>query len=81
MRNPYLQLFELLGGKDKTEKVIFNAKVMEGMPNVKLSLNDIILEKDYFFIDSNITSLSRGDKVILLKTDLGFVLISKVRVL
>ena len=113
MNNPFLGLYEVMGEATKVEPSFFIAKVTSPLPNLKVQLNDIVLDKDNLLIDKwlkdrnedlfteyqghthggdttgdgnhrhqikyNIQDkLQAGDKVILLKIDDKFIIISKV---
>ena len=113
MNNPFLGLYQVMGEATKIEASFFIAKVTSPLPNLKVQLNDIELDKDNLLIDKwlkdrnedlfteyqghshggdttgdgnhrhqikyNIQDkLQAGDKVILLKIDDKFIIISKV---
>ena len=113
MNNPFLGLYEVMGEATKVEPSFFIAKVTSPLPNLKVQLNDIVLDKDNLLIDKwlkdrnedlfteyqghthggdttgdgnhrhqikyNIQDkLQAGDKVILLKIDDKFIIISRV---
>ena len=50
MNNPFLELYSLMGEATKVEASFFIAKVISPLPNLKVQLNDIILDKDDFLI-------------------------------
>ena len=64
MKNPFLELYSLMGEATKVEASFFIAKVISPIPNLKISLNDLVLDKDDFLIskslllfnDANITT-------------------------
>ena len=64
MNNPFLELYSLMGEATKVEASFFIAKVVSPLPNLKVNLNDLVLDKDDFLIskslllsnDVNITS-------------------------
>ena len=64
MNNPFLELYSLMGEATKVEASFFIAKVISPIPNLKISLNDLVLDKDDFLIskslllsnDANITT-------------------------
>ena len=64
MNNPFLGLYELMGEATKVEASFFIAKVVSPLPNLKVNLNDLVLDKDDFLIskslllsnDANITA-------------------------
>lgn len=113
MNNPFLGLYQVMGEATKIEASFFIAKVTSPLPNLKVKLNDIELDKDNLLIDKwlkdrnedlfteyqghshggdttgdgnhrhqikyNIQDkLQVGDKVILLKINDKFIIISKV---
>ena len=50
MNNPFLGLYEVMAEATKIEASFFIAKVISPLPNLKINLNDIILDKDDFLI-------------------------------
>ena len=113
MKNPYLELYSLMGEATKIEASFFIAKVISPLPNLRIQLNDIVLDKDDLLIDKwlkdrnedlfteyqghshggdttgdgnhrhqlkyNIQDkLQVDDKIILLKVDDKFIILSKV---
>ena len=50
MKDPFLSLYEIMGEATKIEASFFIAKVISPLPNLKINLNDIILDKDDFLI-------------------------------
>ena len=64
MNNPFLELYSLMGEATKVEASFFIAKIISPLPNLKVNLNDLVLDKDDFLIskslllsnDVNITS-------------------------
>ena len=113
MNNPFLGLYQVMGEATKIEASFFIAKVTSPLPNLKVQLNDIELDKDNLLIDKwlkdrnedlfteyqghthggdttgdgnhrhqikyNIQDkLEVNDKVILLKINDKFIIISKV---
>ena len=50
MNNPFLGLYEVMAEATKVEASFFIAKVISPLPNLKINLNDIILDKDDFLI-------------------------------
>lgn len=98
MKNPYLELYSLMGEATKIEASFFIAKVVSPLPNLKVNLNDLVLDKDDFLIskslllsnNANVTAsecsiehnlrdtLNVNDKVVLLKVDDKFIILSKV---
>ena len=51
MNNPFLGLYQVMGEATKIEASFFIAKVTSPLPNLKLQLNDIELDKDNLLID------------------------------
>ena len=98
MENPFLGLYSLMSEATKIEASFFIAKVVSPLPNLKVNLNDLVLDKDDFLIskslllsnNANITvsecsiehnlrdTLNVNDKVVLLKVDDKFIILSKV---
>ena len=113
MNNPFLGLYQVMGEATKIEASFFIAKVTSPLPNLKVQLNDIELDKDNLLIDKwlkdrnedlfteyqghthggdttgdgrlrhqikyNVQDkLEVNDKVILLKINDKFIIISKV---
>lgn len=98
MKNPFLELYSLMGEATKIEASFFIAKVISPLPNLKVQLNDLTLDKDDFLIsknlllsnEANITAnecsiehnlkdeLKVNDKVVLLRIDDKFIILSKV---
>ena len=64
MKNPFLELYSLMGEATKVEASFFIAKVVSPLPNLTINLNDLVLDKDDFLIskrlllfnDDNITA-------------------------
>ena len=98
MKDPFLSLYEIMGEATKIEASFFIAKVISPLPNLKVQLNDLTLDKDDFLIskslllsnNANITAnecsiehnlkdeLKVNDKVVLLRIDDKFIILSKV---
>ena len=98
MKDPFLSLYEIMGEATKVEASFFIAKVISPLPNLKVQLNDLTLDKDDFLIskslllsnNANITAnecsiehnlkdeLKVNDKVVLLRIDDKFIILSKV---
>ena len=98
MKDPFLELYSLMGEATKVEASFFIAKVISPLPNLKVQLNDLTLDKDDFLIsknlllsnNANITAnecsiehnlkdeLKINDKVVLLRIDDKFIILSKV---
>ena len=51
MNNPFLGLYEVMAEATKIEASFFIAKVVSPLPNLKVKLNDIELDKDNLLID------------------------------
>ena len=51
MKNPFLELYSLMGEATKIEASFFIAKVISPLPNLEVQLNDIVLDKDDLLID------------------------------
>lgn len=98
MKDPFLELYSLMGEATKIEASFFIAKVVSPLPNLKIQLNDLVLDKDDFLISKNLLlsnnanisasecsiehnlkdELKVSDKVILLRIDDKFIILSKV---
>ena len=98
MKNPFLELYSLMGEATKIEASFFIAKVISPLPNLKIQLNDLTLDKDDFLISKNLLlsnnanisasecsiehnlkdELKINDKVVLLRIDDKFIILSKV---
>ena len=113
MNNPFLGLYEVMAEATKIEASFFIAKIISPLPDLKVQLNDIELDKDNLLIDkwlrdrnedlfTEIEGHSHGgdttgdgshkheikepiqdkleinDKVVLLKSDDKFIILSKV---
>ena len=50
MNNPFLELYSLMGEATKIEASFFIAKVISPLPNLKVNLNDLVLDKYDFLI-------------------------------
>ena len=79
MKNPFLELYSLMGEATKVEASFFIAKVISPLPNLKVNLNDLVLDKDDFLISYNLAgNLSINDRVVLLRIDDKFIILDKV---
>ena len=83
MNSPFSNLIGLLReeGKFYNDPSFYFAKVISELPNLKVVLNDMELNKNNLLIDSlllNTNSLNVGDKVVMLRDDNKFIIISKV---
>ena len=64
MNNPFLELYSLMGEATKIDASFFIAKIISPLPDLKVNLNDLVLDKDDFLIskglllsnDANITA-------------------------
>jgi hypothetical protein len=54
MKNPFLELYSLMGEATKIEASFFVAKIISPLPNLKIQLNDLTLDKDDFLISKNL---------------------------
>ena len=54
MNNPFLGLYELMGEATKIEASFFVAKIVSPLPNLKVNLNDLVLDKDDFLISKSL---------------------------
>ena len=54
MKNPFLELYGLMGEATKIEASFFIAKVVSPLPNLKVNLNDLVLDKDDFLISKSL---------------------------
>ena len=54
MNNPFLELYSLMGEATKVEASFFIAKVVSPLPNLKVNLNDLVLDKDDFLISKSL---------------------------
>ena len=79
MNNPFLELYSLMGEATKVEASFFIAKIISPLPNLKVNLNDLVLDKDDFLISYNLAgNLSINDKVVLIRIDDKFIILDKV---
>ena len=83
MNSPFSNLIGLLReeGKFYNEPSFYFAKVISELPNLKVVLNDMELGKNNLLIDSlllNTNNLNAGDKVVMLRDNNKFIIISKV---
>ena len=51
MNNPFLELYSLMGEATKIDASFFIAKVVSPLPELKVNLNDIELDKEDLLID------------------------------
>ena len=54
MNNPFLGLYEVMAEAAKVEASFFIAKIISPLPNLKIQLNDLTLDKDDFLISKNL---------------------------
>ena len=54
MNNPFLELYSLMGEATKVEASFFIAKVISPLPNLKVNLNDLVLDKYDFLISKSL---------------------------
>ena len=62
MKDPFLSLYEIMGEATKIEASFFIAKVISPLPNLKVNLNDLVLDKDDFLISKSLL-LSNNAKI------------------
>ena len=62
MKDPFLELYSLMGEATKIEASFFIAKVISPLPNLKIQLNDLVLDKDDFLISKSLL-LSNNAKI------------------
>ena len=51
MQNPFLGLYQVMGEATKVEASFFIAKITSPLPNLRVQLNDIELDRDNLLID------------------------------
>ena len=83
MSDSFSNLIDILReeGKFYNEPSFYFAKVTSELPNLKVVLNDMELSKNNLLIDSlllNTNNLNVGDKVVMLRDNNKFIIISKV---
>ena len=66
MKDPFLELYSLMGEATKIDASFFIAKIISPLPNLKVQLNDLVLDKDDFLISkslllSNNANISASD--------------------
>ena len=54
MNNPFLGLYEVMAEATKIEASFFIAKIVSPLPNLKVNLNDLVLDKDDFLISKSL---------------------------
>ena len=62
MKDPFLSLYEIMGEATKIEASFFIAKIISPLPNLKVQLNDLVLDKDDFLISKSLL-LSNDAKI------------------
>ena len=62
MKDPFLELYSLMGEATKIEASFFIAKIISPLPNLKVQLNDLVLDKDDFLISKSLL-LSNDAKI------------------
>ena len=62
MKDPFLELYGLMGEATKIEASFFIAKIISPLPNLKVQLNDLVLDKDDFLISKSLL-LSNDAKI------------------
>lgn len=83
MNNPFSELINVLReeGSFYNEPSFYFAKVTSKLPNLKVMLNDMELNKNNLLIDKILfdnNALNVGDRVIMLRDNNKFIIISKV---
>ena len=83
MNNPFSELINVLReeGSFYNEPSFYLAKVTSELPNLKVMLNDMELNKNNLLIDKILfdnNALNVGDRVIMLRDNNKFIIISKV---
>ena len=58
MKDPFLSLYEIMGEATKIEASFFIAKVISPLPNLKVNLNDLVLDKDDFSLSTIVSGTS-----------------------
>ena len=61
MNNPFLGLYEVMAEATKIEASFFIAKVTSPLPNLKVNLNDLTLDKDDFLISKSLLLANNAD--------------------
>ena len=61
MKDPFLSLYEIMDEATKIEASFFIAKVISPLPNLKVQLNDLTLDKDDFLISKNLLLLNNAN--------------------
>lgn len=62
MKDPFLELYSLMGEATKIDASFFIAKIISPLPNLKVQLNDLVLDKDDFLISKSLL-LSNDAKI------------------
>ena len=61
MNNPFLGLYEVMAEATNIEASFFIAKVTSPLPNLKVNLNDLTLDKDDFLISKSLLLANNAD--------------------
>lgn len=83
MNNPFSELINVLReeGSFYNEPSFYFAKVTSELPNLKVILNNMELDKNNLLIDKILfdnNALNVGDRVVMLRDNNKFIIISKV---
>lgn len=54
MKDPFLSLYEIMREATKVEASFFIAKIISPLPNLKINLNNLTLDKDDFLISKSL---------------------------
>ena len=54
MKDPFLSLYEIMGEATKIEASFFIAKIISPLPNLKVQLNDLVLDSEDFLISKSL---------------------------
>ena len=54
MKDPFLELYSLMGEATKVEASFFIAKIISPLPNLKVNLNDLVLDSEDFLISKSL---------------------------
>ena len=54
MKDPFLELYSLMGEATKIEASFFIAKIISPLPNLKVQLNDLVLDSEDFLISKSL---------------------------
>ena len=83
MNSPFNNLIDMFReeGKFYNEPSFYFAKVTSELPNLKVMINDMELDKNNLLIDQillNANNINIDDKVVMLRDNNRFIIISKV---